>query len=57
MTMRRACEAIDIALDEERGLIVALYPSGDSPFSMIVMRSGGANLVYLSPALHVNGRK
>ncbi|MEB3305532.1 MAG: hypothetical protein VKL58_04880 [Cyanobacteriota bacterium] len=77
------CEAIDIELDEERGLIVSLaermagegvaicslpqgqppsepsdpergehVPSGPSPFSVLVMRSGGANLLYLSPECH-----
>lgn len=26
-----------------------------SPFSLLVMRSGGANLLYLSPELHLHG--
>lgn len=60
------CEAIHIELDEERGLIVSLAEridgegvaicslpqGGPSQFSLIVMRSGGANLLYLSPEIH-----
>jgi hypothetical protein len=63
------CDAIAIELDEERSLIVSLaeriagegvaicsLPQGDSSkFSLIVMRSGGANLLYLSPELHGPG--